>query len=49
MKEYKNKTWFNVLVVLVIAVFVFIAASPCSSTPPVWLWSLFRSPIASSV
>ena len=26
MKEYKNKTWFNVLVVLVIAVFVFIAA-----------------------
>ena len=26
MKEYKNKTWFNVLVVLVIAVFIFIAA-----------------------
>ena len=26
MKEYKNKTWFSVLVVLVIAVFVFIAA-----------------------
>ncbi|MBR2258109.1 MAG: Nramp family divalent metal transporter [Blautia sp.] len=26
MKEYKNKTWFNILVVLVIAVFVFIAA-----------------------
>ena len=26
LKEYKNKTWFNVLVVLVIAVFLFIAA-----------------------
>ncbi len=26
MKEYKNKTWFNVLVVLVIALFIFIAA-----------------------
>ena len=26
MKEYKNKTWFNVLVVLVIAIFIFIAA-----------------------
>ena len=26
MKEYKNKTWFNVLVVIVIAVFIFIAA-----------------------
>ncbi len=26
MKEYKNSTWFNVLVVLVIAVFIFIAA-----------------------
>ena len=26
MKGYKNKTWFNVLVVIVIAVFVFIAA-----------------------
>lgn len=25
LKEYKNKTWFNVLVVLVIAVFLFIA------------------------
>ena len=26
MKEYKNKTWFNVLVVIVIAIFIFIAA-----------------------
>ncbi|MBR7044855.1 MAG: Nramp family divalent metal transporter [Lachnospiraceae bacterium] len=26
LKEYKNKTWFNVLVVIVIAVFLFIAA-----------------------
>ena len=26
MKEYKNKTWFNVLVVIVIAIFLFIAA-----------------------
>ena len=26
LKEYRNKTWFNVLVVLVIAVFLFIAA-----------------------
>ena len=26
MKEYKNKTWFNVLVIIVIAIFVFIAA-----------------------
>ena len=26
MKQYKNKTWFNILVVLVIAVFLFIAA-----------------------
>ncbi|MBR2187890.1 MAG: Nramp family divalent metal transporter [Eubacterium sp.] len=26
MREYKNKTWFNVLVILVIAVFIFIAA-----------------------
>jgi len=26
MKEYKNKTWFNVLVILVIAIFLFIAA-----------------------
>ena len=26
MKDYKNKTWFNVLVILVIAVFIFIAA-----------------------
>ena len=26
MKEYRNKTWFNILVVLVIAVFIFIAA-----------------------
>ena len=26
MKEYKNKTWFNVLVILVIALFIFIAA-----------------------
>ena len=26
MKEYANKTWFNVLVVLVIALFIFIAA-----------------------
>ena len=26
MKEYKNKAWFNILVVIVIAIFVFIAA-----------------------
>ena len=26
MKEYVNKTWFNILVVLVIALFLFIAA-----------------------
>ena len=26
MKEYKNKTWFNILVVIVIAIFIFIAA-----------------------
>ena len=26
MKEYKNKTWFNILVVIVIAIFLFIAA-----------------------
>ena len=26
MKEYKNSTWFNVLAILVIAVFLFIAA-----------------------
>ena len=26
MKEYRNKTWFNVLVVIVIAIFIFIAA-----------------------
>ena len=26
MKEYKNKMWFNILVVIVIAIFVFIAA-----------------------
>ena len=26
MKEYANKTWFNVLVVIVIGIFIFIAA-----------------------
>jgi len=26
MEGYKNKTWFNVLVILVIAIFIFIAA-----------------------
>ncbi len=26
MKEYKNKAWFNILVIIVIAIFVFIAA-----------------------
>ena len=26
MGEYKNKTWFNILVIIVIAIFIFIAA-----------------------
>lgn len=38
MKEYVNKTWFNVLVVLVIAVFLFIAARNMTA-----FWTSFQA------